>query len=193
MNRVLKPSVDESVRDGESFNKLKCSQMYCGEDIRRESGENIPAEFVNDWIHQQDKHTCNSSVTDNQSDLSMGINIPSEEFEDTREAEQNKIMPEYIEEDAIVALSIGKNQPDNQMLECGNVSENALSHKKSKKPVTMGHPIDGDRDGRVVAESAAAGALRHLNEDTELHTSTQLKEDEDCEVPKKRIKHRWRK
>ena len=193
VNRVLKASVDESVRDGESFNKLKCSQMYCGEGIRRESGENISADMVNDWIPQQDKHTCNSSVTDNQSHLRMGINIHIEEFEDTREAEQNKIVPEHIEDDAIVALSIEKNQPDNQALECGNVSENALSHKKSKKPVTMDHPIDGDRDDRLAAESAAAGALRHLNEGTELNASSQLKEGEDSEVPKKRIKHRWRK
>ena len=191
VNRALKASVDESVRDGESFYKLKCSQMYCCEGIRRDSGENIPVDMVNDCIPQQDKHTCNSSVTDNQSDLRMGINIHSEEFEDTCEAEQNKILPEYIEDDAIVAQSIGKNQPDNQVLECGNVSENALSHKKSKKPIY--HPIGGERDDRLAAECGAAGALRHLNEGTELHASSQVKEDEDCGVPKKRIKHRWRK
>ena len=193
VNKALKASVEESVGDGKSFYKLKCRQMYCGEGIRRESGENISADMVNDWIPQQDQHTCISSVTGKESHLRMGINNHSEEFEGTRKTEQIKIMPEYIEDDAIVALGIGKNQTDNQVLECCNVSENALSHKKSKKPVTMNHPIDGDRDDRLVAESAAAGAFRHLNEGTELHASSQLKEDEDSEVPKKRIKHRWRK
>ena len=193
VNGALKAFVEESVGDRKSFYKLKCSQMYCGGGIRRESRENIPADMVDDWIPQQDKHACNSSVTGNEPDLSMGINNHIEEFEDTCKAEQIKIMPEYIKDDAIVALSIEKNQPDNQALDCGNVSENALSHKKSKKPVTMDHAFDGDREDRSAAESGAAGALRHLNEGTELHTSSQLQDDEDCEVPKKRIKHRWRK